>query len=71
MDLAGVIVAVICIFCAIYIFDTSNLNICIAAVLLFFAGVQTLSSNEKLKKVLRVISIFLLVFLLCKILIGA
>lgn len=69
MKLFETILAVICIFIAIYNFDFYSLNHSIVSVLLFLQAVMLLSRNMKLKETLRNISVGLAIFLLMKILI--
>ncbi len=69
MKLFEIILAVICIFIAIYNFDFYNLNQTIVSVLLFMTAILTLSRNEKLKETIRNVSVALAIFLIMKILI--
>ena len=69
MKLFEIILAVICIFIAIYNFDLYDLNRTIISILLFMQAVMLLSRNEKLRKSLRNVSVALAVFLIMKILI--
>jgi hypothetical protein len=69
MKLFEMILAIICIFIAIYNFDFYNLNRSIVSILLFMQAIMLLSSNEKLKKILGNVSLFLAIFLIMKILI--
>jgi hypothetical protein len=69
MKLFETILAVVCIFIAIYNFDFYNLNRSIISVLLFMQAVMLLSRNKKLNKLLRNASVALAVFLIMKILI--
>jgi len=64
------IIAVICIFIAIYNFDLYSLNHTIVSILLFLQAVMLLSRNKKLNRILRNASVALAVFLLVKILLG-
>ena len=70
MKLFEVIVAVICIFIAIYNFDIYSLNHCIVSILLVLQAVMLVFRNRKLKKTLTGVSVALAVFLIMKILIG-
>ena len=70
MKLFEVIVAVVCIFIAIYNFDIYNLDRTIIAILLLMQAVMLLTSNKKLKKILRNSSVVLAVFLLARFLFG-
>ena len=70
MKLFETILAVVCIFIAIYNFDFYNLNRSIISVLLFMQAVMLLSRNKKLNKLLRNASVALAVFLIMKILVG-
>lgn len=69
MKLFEMILAVICIFIAIYNFDFYNLNRSIISILLFMQAGMILLPNEKLKKILRNASVGLAIFLIMKILI--
>ena len=69
MKLFELILAVICIFIAIYNFNIYEFNRMIVSILLFMQAVMLLSRNEKLKKTLGNISVFLAIFLIMKILI--
>ena len=69
MKLFEMILAVICIFIAIYNFDFYNLNRTIVSILLFMQAIMLVSRNEKLKRLLGNISLFLAIFLIMKILI--
>ena len=71
MKLFEMILAIICIFIAIYNFDFYDLNRSIVSILLFMQAIMLVSSNKKLKKILGNISLFLAIFLIMKILIGA
>ena len=70
MKLFEMILAIICVFIAIYNFDFYNLNRSIVSILLFMQAIMLVSSNEKLKKILGNISLFLAIFLIMKILIS-
>ena len=70
MKLFEVLLAIICIFIAIYNFDIYSLNHCIVSILLVFQAMMLLSLNRKLNQFLRNASIALAVFLLMKILIS-
>jgi hypothetical protein len=70
MKLFEVVLAVACILIAIYNFDFYNLNKTIVSILLFMQGVMLLTSNEKLKKILRNGSAVLAIFLILRILFG-
>ena len=65
----GKIVAVICIFIAIYNFDLHSFNRSIAAILLFMQAIFLVSRDEKLNRFLQNSSIALAIFLILKILI--
>ena len=69
MKLFEIILAVICIFIAIYNFDFYNSTRMIVSILLFMQAIMLVSRNEKVKKTLRNISVFLAIFLIMKILI--
>ncbi len=69
MKLFEMILAVICIFIAIYNFDLYNFNRSVVSILLLMTAVLTLSRNEKLNKILRNATVFLAIFLIMKILI--
>jgi hypothetical protein len=58
------ILAVVCIFIAIYNFDFDSFNRCIVSVLLFLQAVMILSRNKKLKNIVGNISIALAIFLI-------
>ncbi len=60
--------AIICIIAAFYNFDYYNPNQCIVSVLLFVTGVMTLSTNEKLNRILRFASVGLTIWLIIRIL---
>jgi hypothetical protein len=64
MKLFEVILAIACIFVAIYNFDYYNLDRSLVSILLFMQAVMLLTSNQKLKKILRNISVFLAIFLI-------
>lgn len=70
MKLFEIILAVICIFIAIYNFDFYNSTRMIVSILLFMQAVMLVSRNEKFKKTLRNISVALAIFLIMKILIS-
>jgi hypothetical protein len=70
MKLFEIILAVICIFIAIYNFDFYNSTRMIVSILLFMQAIMLVSRNEKFKKTLRNISVFLAIFLIMKILMG-
>jgi len=70
MKLLETILAVVCIFIAIYNFDFYNLNRSIVSILLFLQAAMILSRNRKLKKVIRNVSVALAVFLIMRILLG-
>ena len=70
MKLFEIILAVVCIFIAIYNFDFYSLNHSIVSILLFMQAVMLLSRNRKLNNLLRNASVALAVFLLMKILIS-
>jgi hypothetical protein len=70
MKLFETILAVVCIFIAIYNFDFYNLNRCIVSVLLLMQAGMILLPDEKLKKILRTASVGLAIFLIIKILIS-
>lgn len=69
MKLFEIILAVICIFIAIYNFDFYDSTRMIVSILLFMQAIMLVSRNRKLKKSLRNISVFLAIFLIMKILI--
>ena len=71
MKLTEIILALFCIFAAVYSFDPDNLNKCIISALLCIMAINALSKNEKLNRVLRGLSVFLAVFLFCRVLVGA
>lgn len=60
--------AIFCIIAAFYNFDFYNRNQQIVSALLLLTGVLTLSTNEKLNRVLRMINIGLAIWLLIRIL---
>ena len=64
-----IIMAIICIIAAFYNFDLYNANQCIVSVLLFITGVMTLSTNEKLNRVLRFSAVGLSILLIIRILV--
>ena len=70
MKLLEIILAVICIFIAIYNFDLYDLNRSIISILLFMQAVMLVSRHKKLNKILRNASVALAVFLIMKILIS-
>ena len=70
MKLFETILAVVCIFIAIYNFDFYNLNRSIISVLLLMQAGMILLPDEKIKKFLRNASIGLAIFLIMKILMG-
>jgi hypothetical protein len=69
MKLFETILAVICIFVAIYNFDIYNFNRSVVSILLLMTAVLTLSRNQKLNKILKNATVFLAIFLIMKILI--
>jgi len=69
MKLFETILAVICIFIAIYNFDFYNFNRSIVSILLFMSSILVLSRNKKLNKIIRNAAIALAIFLIMKILI--
>ena len=70
MKLFEIIIALICVFIAIYNFDLYSLNRSIISILLFIQAVMLVSRNKKLNKILRNVSVGLAVFLIMKILVG-
>lgn len=70
MKLFEVILAVACILIAIYNFDFYNLDRTIIAILLFMQAIMLLTSNKKLKKILRNSSVVLAIFLILRLLFG-
>jgi hypothetical protein len=70
MKLFEVIIAVVCIFIAIYNLDIYNLDRTIISILLFMQAVMLLTSNKKLKKILRNSSVVLAIFLIARFLFG-
>ena len=70
MKLFEIIIALVCIFIAIYNFDLYSLNRSIISILLFIQAIMLVSRNKKLNKILRNASVALAVFLIMKILIG-
>lgn len=70
MKLFEIILAIICVFIAIYNFDLYSLNHSIVSILLFMQAVMLVSRNKKLNKILRNVSVGLAVFLIMKILLG-
>ena len=70
MKLFEIIIALICIFIAIYNFDFYNLSRSIISILLVMQAVMLVSRNKKLNKILRNASVALAVFLIMKILVG-
>lgn len=62
-----IIMAIICIIAAFYNFDIYNTNQQIVSALLLVTGVMTLSTNEKLNKILRFSSVGLAIWLLIRI----
>ena len=70
MKLFEIIIAVICVFIAIYNFDFYDLNRAIISILLFMQAIMLVSPNRKLNKLLRNASVALAIFLIMKILIG-
>jgi hypothetical protein len=71
MKLFEILIAIICIFIAIYNFDIYSLNHCIISILLFMQAIMLLFRNKQLNKILTNISVALAVFLIMKILFGA
>lgn len=61
---------VLCIV-ALYNFDIYNLDRCIVALLLLMQAVMLVSRNRKLNDLMRNVSVFLAIFLIFKILLGA
>lgn len=71
MKLFEIIIALVCIFIAIYNFDFYSLNRSIISILLAFQAIMLVSRNKKLNKALRNASVALAIFLIVKILLGA
>jgi len=59
--------AIVCIIAAFYNFDFYNTNQQIVSAMLLLTGVMTLSTNEKLNRVLRFSSVGLAIWLLIRI----
>lgn len=59
--------AIVCIIAAVYNFDIYNTNQQIVSALLLITGIMTLSTNEKLNKILRFSSVGLAIWLLVRI----
>ena len=70
MKLFEVIIAIVCIFIAIYNLDIYNLDRTIISILLFMQAVMLVTSNKKLKKILRNSSVVLALFLIARFLFG-
>lgn len=70
MKLFEVILAIACILIAIYNFDFYNLDRTIVSVLLFMQAVMLLTSNKKLKKILRNSSVVLAIFVILRLVFG-
>lgn len=71
MNPVKVILAIICCIIAFYNLDIYNLNRTIVAVLLFMQAILLISHNRKLNRFLTNASVFLAIFLIFKILLGA
>lgn len=69
MKIIEILLAVFCIFVAIYNFDLYDFNRCIVSILLFLTAVLTLSQNKKIKSFARNFAVALTIFLIMKILI--
>jgi len=69
MKLFEIILAIVCIFIAIYNFDLYEINRTIISILLLMQAGMILVSNKKLKELLRNASVALAIFLIMKILI--
>jgi hypothetical protein len=69
MKLLEIILAVICVFIAIYNFNIYEFNRMIVSILLFMQAIMFVSRNKKLNKILGNLSVFLAIFLIMKILI--
>ncbi|MCD9184796.1 MAG: hypothetical protein LUM44_00065 [Pyrinomonadaceae bacterium] len=69
MKLIEILLALFCIFAAIYNFDLYDFNRCIVSILLLLTAVLTLSQNEKIKSFARNFAVALTIFLIMKILI--
>lgn len=63
-----IVLAIVCIIAAFYNLDFYNPNQMIVSVLLFVTGVLTLSTNEKLNKILRLTAVGLAILLIIRIL---
>lgn len=70
MKLFEIILAIVCVAVAIYNFDFYNSTRMIVSILLFMQAIMLVARNEKIKKTLRNVSVFLAVFLIMKILFG-
>ena len=70
MKLVEMIVAIICIFIAIYNFDWYDFNRCLISILLFITSLMVFVSNQKWRGYLRNAAVFLAIFLIFKILMG-
>lgn len=69
MKLFEILLAIVCIFVAIYNFDFYEVNRIIVSILLLMQAGMILVSNKKLKELLRNASVALAIFLIMKILI--
>ena len=65
-----IFLAIVCVVLAIYNFDIYDFNRCIIAVLMFMQAILLISCNRKLNRILTNVSLFLAIFLICKILIS-
>jgi hypothetical protein len=70
MKLLEIILALICVFIAIYNFNIYEFNRMIVSILLFMQAIMFVSRNRKLNKIIRNISVFLAIFLIMKILVN-
>lgn len=70
MKLLEIILAIICIFVAIYNFDLYNSTRLIVSILLLMQAGMILLPNKKIKEFLRNASVALAIFLIMKILIS-
>lgn len=66
MKLVGIIIAVVCLFIAIYNFDLHDFNRSAVSVLLFLTALLTLVRNRKLNRFIRRTAVALTIFLVLK-----
>ena len=69
MKIIDLILAIICIIAAYYIFDLYSFNHCLSAVLLLLIAAKQLFKDKTLNKFINRISIILAIFLIIRVVI--